>query len=307
MTTNSTNKGHWTRNALLSISIDLCDSTAIKQEIVARSGNDQQYRSRLYASYVLHFFNTEKQFYYQVRHQDDLDIRRLLLVKLIGDEFWFVYEVNTDEKDDLKRTIAAFFRAIGSMLKRAPSFEFSDEIMLAKNHTDKTTIKQFDAPLKSYIDIIGEPAEVNMARFEYLKGHLPRLLGHTDKQYRIDEDFIELCKKMNLANISIADGKMTKQIRPDFIGLEIDRFFRLTKFCRPRILTVGDSLIQLLEYTIGKNIGNMGNLDVKEFSNKIPNLNNNDFFYDKNNICSEPVSAAEMKGLSKSYTVHHLF
>jgi hypothetical protein len=89
--------------SFLSLSIDISGSTKTKQAIVENSGDNDQYRTELYDSYLRLLFNVEATLYEMVHAGADLDLAKLFLVKTIGDEFWYVYEVNRRNEVALRR------------------------------------------------------------------------------------------------------------------------------------------------------------------------------------------------------------
>ena len=80
--------------ALLSISLDLAGSTDIKQAIIVQSEGQPEHRKQLYDKYLRMLFSVEQTFYELVQANEALTVDRLSLVKTIGDEFWYVYEVD---------------------------------------------------------------------------------------------------------------------------------------------------------------------------------------------------------------------
>ena len=104
--------------SLLSISLDLAGSTDIKQAIILQSEGQPGHREQLYDEYLKLLFSVEQTFYEFVKADDILSVDRLFLVKTIGDEFWYAYEVDNLDVEDLRRTASLLMDVVLSTLQK---------------------------------------------------------------------------------------------------------------------------------------------------------------------------------------------
>ena len=97
-------------------------------------------------------------------------------------------------------------------------------------------------PVKFYIDIVDEVFEVSGPRRDFVTQRLPEILGSEGS--RAIEDFIELGNRLHAGSLMGDARRLVAAIRSDYIGWEVDRFFRATKFALPCVVTVGQALFE---------------------------------------------------------------
>lgn len=136
-----------------------------------------------------------------------------------------------------------------------------------------------------------------------LNTKIPVLLGKKKGFYEIDGDYITLINNLNIGISNLADGKSRIAYRTDFIGFEIDRFFRVTEGCKPGLLTIGQNLLNHLDYKIEK-IKNK--LDIYKLIFKYP-LGTHGTSYKRYNYFSEKLCSKQMKGIRTAYKICHIF
>ena len=296
--------------ALLSISIDLSGSTYVKQVLVENSVDDSERRKKLYAEFLKLFYGIEREFYISLLNRTDLDFSKLFLVKSIGDEYWYVYEVDEDDETALARTAWVFFEVLIALFasERYFSLDGGDRPLEAGSDSSAVTvIREFDLPIKCHVDLIKEPIEVNLERYEYLKDIASIVRGDESAVYRVDQEFIELCNRLNLGSADILGDRSRVSTRTDYIGLEVDRFFRVAQFCKPLILCVGQALMDKLNYEIEPAAPGLEHINVKVLALKVPNGPDDGWSTKRKYVISEVIPAAMMRGIGESYTIYHLF
>lgn len=97
-------------------------------------------------------------------------------------------------------------------------------------------------PLKFYIDIVDDVFEVSGPRRDFVTQRRPEILGSQGS--RAIEDFIELGNRLHAGSLMGDARRLVTAIRSDYIGWEVDRFFRATKFALPCVVTVGQALFE---------------------------------------------------------------
>ena len=285
--------------AFLSFSIDLCGSTRIKQELVEISQGDVATRKALYQRYLALLFKIERDLYSLLSESSVIDLKNLYLVKQIGDEFWFFYDVGPDENEHAKEIALTFIHYLLELLVKERFISFHDNTKHSmKDHTGLYT---FDLPLKIYVDLINEATELSALRYEFLKDIIQDFTHKpSEVVYKMDADALGICHQLNLCTSASPDGSNVFS-RPDFIGLEIDRFFRLTQKCFPQLLTLGETLQSLLNMNMVSLHEGHRKIQVKSTILKTGKHDDNLF------IIPRIVDSMEMKGLSHDYTIYYIF
>lgn len=290
--------------ALLSVSIDLCGSTEIKETIVTLSEGQLDHRDAMYNLYLKQLFWTEQTFYELVANDARIELAKLFLVKTIGDEFWYVYEVDLSDEAGLRRTSAGLIDAVLGTFSKSRFLQFTSrpvEDFATDEDISDVNFVRFDPPLKGVIDLLTDVVELNNARFDYLKNRLLSLA-----QAQAPEIAVKLFNNLNIASTSLAVGqkRATTSVRTDFIGLDVDRFFRIAKFCRPSLLSVGDSLMERLDCTFD-DIPSFEHLAIKTLHQPVPQGSGIQFSH--RNVIVEPLRPDQLKGVGRDYRVHHVF
>ena len=92
------------------------------------------------------------------------------------------------------------------------------------------------------MDILDDALEVSGPRRDFVTEHLPEIIGA--EQVSTDGDFIELGNRLHAGNLMGDGRRLITTIRTDYIGWQVDRFFRATKFALPSVVTVGQALFE---------------------------------------------------------------
>ena len=225
----------------IAVSIDLCGSTHVKQRIVELARGDRSAQGRMYGAYKKLLFDIERTFYFLILEETELDFERLTLIKSIGDELWYAYAIDDVHTEDE-------VRAVRRLLVNLLHLISSDRMLtLIRNENDRSNIgARYEMPIKVYADLVHQCEELNSERYEHLKETIAAARGISSTIIDLDEGYIETCRRLKLGLTQSQDGHGV-EAREDFIGLEIDRFFRLTKHCYPRLLTIGQSLFDYFD------------------------------------------------------------
>lgn len=216
----------------ISISIDICGSTDAKARLREHSACVCIDATQLYDSFQKQVLQVEKTFWTMFR-SCNLEIERLFLIKSIGDEVWYTYDLEGLEAHDSRAAVAKMIEALLWLQnKHFYLVAGPPEDPYHWENIDPNTLLRIDMPLKITVDVIKDALEVGTIREEYLTPAVVSLLSPLGKQpmpvQAGDDDYINLCNRLGIANRFKKD-KVYSSIRSDYIGWEIDRFFRLTK------------------------------------------------------------------------------
>ena len=173
------------------------------------------------------------------------------------------------------------------------------------------TGRSFDpvrSALKGCIDLLDEGTELNLKRFEVLQNRLAEIVQAIENDpERHAELTATLYNNLNLASTRTQGVKLSTAIRTDYVGLEIDRFFRVTKFCKPRMLTVGDTFLRALDFAIEPIDDVHAHLGVKVLTQRVPHKGAGGWASNRSHVISHRLRADELKGVGEPYTLHHVF
>ncbi len=109
----------------ISISIDICGSTDAKAKLREHSKCIETEATNLYESFQKQVLRVEETFWTMLR-SSKLDIKRLFLIKSIGDEVWYAYNLDGFQTFERRATIARIIEALVSFVKRQLYFPCND-------------------------------------------------------------------------------------------------------------------------------------------------------------------------------------
>lgn len=237
---------------IVSFSIDVAASTEAKTRMRALAADDAQLGS-LYQLFYRQFLHKEDRFYRRLlergsNHTRPLDWRKLFVVKGIGDELWLFYQVQRGALDELRTAMARILdAALGlssdTILWSSPEREtgpaFDPEIE-RQQRRDSMRL-----PFKIYLDLISDGYEISKLRANYMSQNINAYLNLASDA-RFGQDHMQIANRLNAGYLEIAGRRLRSAYRTDYIGHEIDTFFRTTKGALPAVVTIGESLFEKL-------------------------------------------------------------
>lgn len=287
---------------LLSISIDLSRSTETKSVISDIITTDNKHYLDTIKSYFYLFMNIESQFYFHAFHKN-IDLMKLFLVKSIGDELWFVYDIN--EGDD-KKAIPLILGVLLEITYHVNQFPISERNVEWEEEEGNINIwnnvKHIDMylPVKCYVDYLNNYEDFTLERNKYIIDNITSLYKERNNKYTSDElsDFIKrITETLNLGKYLINDEgkKCFTDIRFDPIGIDVDLFFRCTKFSLPCVVTIGE---KLYNYIKPEKYSSSLKFEIKESINHST--------YDYVPYIHKKISQSEIKGITHDYNIYYL-
>lgn len=290
---------------VFSISVDLAGSTDAKTRILSVAQNDPTRIDKLNGDIYHQFCEIEKQFYKNaVSHcgiGSPIDPASFFTVKGIGDEIWILCDV--EEKD----AIQVGQRLIDSAIKAASE---PVNLFAAENEDGLTSdpefnygkIDQIRSAVKIFIDIVDHASDLGRQRDEALLSTVPALLMTYHQREPTSQEIAKVVRRISLSSYEPVGWKLFHEYRTDYIGHEVDRFFRTTKSAVPGTVTIGESLAIKLDFRfapVKQGILAVHNRDGTRFSAGLP---------------KEPVYAKlrtmspdELKGIGYAYSAYALF
>jgi hypothetical protein len=284
--------------SFLSISLDLVGSTALKRAMFEAGHDDFRTINRLYERYVALMFEIEEALYRFTSASGAIDIRRLFLAKIIGDEYWFLYEVDPEDAAEINTVAHAFIFGLLHALAQTRSFHVEGAAADGAPSQDR----RFDVSLKGLLDLVTNALHLPDRRFAFFEDKIMDILGSEARLSEVDPgDYAALCYSLNFRPARPVTRDLLGVARSDYVGMQIDRFFRTARACKPRMVTVGESLWRRLD---GELTQLEPGIDVYTFGHRPPG---GDGHVDVCNASRETLQSWEMPGIEDDYEVHHLY
>lgn len=299
---------------LLSFSIDLCRSTEVKNTINKYSKGNEKLINEHLQQFYKQFLSIEENLYSHCIY-NDIDLTKLFLVKLIGDEYWYVYELDEQLcKEEQNSIIVKFINILSTITTRIDSLFISEKKISWEEEEEDHQIwdgikhEHFYIPRKAYLDISYNYNDFSEMRIDKIQKHIRSeyYSHHKNKKKQDPEtikkdyanDEVEIYNQLNLG-INQLNGTMLRTYsRFDPIGSDIDLFFRCTKKSMPALLKVGRNLFNFIyEYSYDQSLPN----NIMRVEQQIIGTSSKTYdslFYFKENIQKE-----ELKGVSHDYAI----
>jgi hypothetical protein len=294
---------------VLSWSIDVAGSTEVKARMRAMAETPEDL-SRLYEIYYQQFLSYESDFYSALFGARNglagapLDPGRLFTVKGIGDEIWLLYEVPQKDGDKLRSAIARMIDASLSLVDRSIHCGFGDRGLSAGFDPETELEQRFDQKslcFKAYGDVVEDGFETSRLRAKYLSD---RVFGYLDKKPGpLGPDEFKLLNRLNAGHFEASGVHRYRMAwRTDYIGNDVDRFFRTTKGALAGTMTIGEALFARAGFTT-KPIAFPGLYDAHVMVDIAPNAQRwfQGIYYKWSDL-----EAQSLKGLGISYRVYHI-
>ena len=101
-------------------------------------------------------------------------------------------------------------------------------------------------PFKVYMDLIAEGCEISRIRADYLARNINAYLN-LPPSARFGPDHVQIANRLHAGYLELAGRTPRQAYRTDYIGHEVDRFFRASKAALPGTVTIGESLFEKLD------------------------------------------------------------
>ena len=241
--------------SVISVFIDLTRSTEIKQDIANMTKNNPEYARELMEDYAKKIAWAEMRFL-NIIEASDIGVENIFLMKSLGDGMWFT--IPFEGIDDARTKIASLLGHMMYSCQETDSTFMSSEPGIYDNKLhfetyDHTEHKHIIFMKKIFIDIINYYFDINTIRYNYHSKTISEILRNRkikSGEYNQENNFTEndqrtiatFISNMNIG-ISIVEGsKIQTHVRTDFIGPDVDRFFRCTDFTHPSFTVIGQTL-----------------------------------------------------------------
>ena len=295
------------RTRVISISMDVCGSTDVKARMRQRARGHRDL-NRWYAAFHREFLEAEWHFYeslFRPVHGDvNWDWKRAFVVKGIGDEIWLLYEVWEEDDDKLPALVACLLHAAQDATGRLIRWMSATEEDEGDEDGDEPWERN-ELPLKFYVDIIDDAFEITGPRRDFMTKRLSLILGEEDAW--AGEDFVELGNRLHAGSL-LGDGRrLVTAIRTDYIGWEVDRFFRMTKYALPYVVAIGRNLFEEAVEGSPDDAEGIGGTELCEAVFACPFAKSLDMRFDRSfGFVKEEIDGECLKGVGEGYAVYRV-
>lgn len=247
---------------LLSFSLDVVGSTDIKSKLADFSSKHGTDLDKLYSEFAKMMLLSMNRIMELVDLDAVLDIKRLFLVKRIGDEYWYVYELNGLEPHEVTRHSTHMVQTLLAFFSKSP-FEVVATCPEEPDDPSNWGV-EYDALTrkaicwKSTIDLLGHAVDLAELAEDKLNGFLAGLTSQgRGKGFTTagDEELVALKNRLAVGFGYVREDKAVYAMRSDYIGLEVDRFFRMSKFAEEGKILAGREFLSLLMMEEGATSG----------------------------------------------------
>ena len=277
--------------SLVSISLDIVGSTEIKKQLAEFSYKHGTDLDEHYYDLVRSMLVSANRFL-ELMHQDDVtEISRLSLVKRIGDEFWYMYDMGGLDASAMTLHATHLVKVLLAFLLEAP---FDVTAFLPEAHIREELCWKCTVDLISHAIDVSNISESELDQF--LMG-MKRGANGTDAW---DDESLSLRNNLG-AGFSYLQGSEVHYKAPrDYIGLEIDRFFRIARDSERKKILAGKQFLSLLMIYSNPVSG--------KCSFREP-IDESSFTTTLNGISVEPVefSEAKLKGIRGGYAGAYIY
>ncbi len=239
--------------SLLSISLDLVGSTEMKDQLSKFAREHNTNLEKLYIDLANKMLLSMNSFMKQIDLDQVLEIKRLFLVKRIGDEYWYVYDLKDLDPLEITRHSTHMVQALLAFFSSSP---FDVTAIFPEESDDPYAYLVMPVAAmrkgiywKSTIDLISHAIDLSKLAEDKLDQFLSGLTSSgKEKGFATvgDEELLELKNRLSVGFSYTKPDKVVDALRSDYIGVEVDRFFRISKFAKTGMILVGESFLKLL-------------------------------------------------------------
>jgi hypothetical protein len=296
----------------ISISIDICGSTAAKAQLLEHSKCIDTEATHFYEEFQKQILRVETTFW-TILQSSNLEIERLFLIKSIGDEVWYAYSLDKLNEYEILASISHIIRAtIALQTKHFDVVVGPPENPFDWENQDPNEFLRIELPLKITVELITDALDISIVREKYLSPHVVSLLSPLGTRAKPilagNESYINLCNRLGISTQHKTEDKVLSSVRTDYIGWEIDRFFRVTKEAVRGAVLIGPAILATLDRNdllpnIGQEDLNKNNLTVNDVSLRVCTGPASFISFNTYVLARKKLLASELKGVGSDCDV----
>jgi hypothetical protein len=230
---------------LFPLSIDLVGSTDAKTRIMKLARGDQQRIDQLNAQVYSEFCRIERKFYegavgrYGI--SPPIDPAKFFTVKGIGDEIWILCDAAAADVPQIAHRLIDVAIEVARQSVRFLATENEEGATVDPNFK-YGRIEPIRSPIKIFIDLLSHASDLGRLRDEALISMIPNLLGTYHGREPTPLEIVSIVRRMSLSRYEPGGWWDFHEYRTDYIGHEVDRFFRTTKSAIAGTVSIGASM-----------------------------------------------------------------
>jgi hypothetical protein len=242
---------------LFSISIDLVGSTDAKTRVMKLAAGDGRridaFNARIYQA----FCSIEEAFYRHAAGKygegSPVGLDRFFAVKGIGDEIWLLCESSADliGEQGARLIDAALEIASKQVHLIATENEEKNPFQFDRNF-DYGAIEPVLSPIKVFMDVVEHASDLGKMRDDRLIAAIPQIIMESRGHAPSSAELARIASRLCFGASEATRWARFEVYRTDYIGHEVDRFFRTTKAALPGTVGIGMSMAQHLGLTFGE-------------------------------------------------------
>jgi hypothetical protein len=234
-----------TSESVFSISIDLVGSTGAKTRVMTLAGDNAERIDRLNALIYGEFCRIERKFYQHAVSQNGVspgvDPSRFFTVKGIGDEIWLLCDSAEHDVPTIGHALIDAGLCIATQSVQFLATQHASEPWFDP-HFDYGRTEPINSPVKIFMDVLAHGSNLGTMRDDALMKTVPELLRCFHGREPTSLEIASVTRRLCFSGYEPIGWAAVSEYRTDYIGHEIDRFFRTTKAARPGTVTIGASM-----------------------------------------------------------------
>ncbi len=230
-----------------SISIDLCGSTEAKTRATRVADEDSARIDKLNADICRAFFGIERQFYQNAASRygayPAIDPAQFFVVKGIGDEIWIMCEPSDSMLAQTGHALIDAGLQVASKVVELVATRHEDGPSFNPDF-DCGNVDPIQSPVKVFMDLMDQATCLGTMRDDALRDAVPELLRYFHGREPTSVEEADVTRRLCLADNEPLGWWKIGRWRADYVGHEIDRFFRASKAALPGTVTIGAAMVK---------------------------------------------------------------
>jgi hypothetical protein len=292
---------------LFSISIDLVGSTDAKTRVMKLAAGNSRRIDAFNSSIYNAFCKIEEDFY---RHAagnygsgSPVELGRFFAVKGIGDEIWLLCESSPDLiAEQGARLIDAALEIASKQVHLIATENEEENPFHFDRDFDYGNVEPILSPIKVFIDVVEHATDLGKMRDDRLIVAVPRIMTENTGEAPSSSELARVLSRLTFGTSEATRWARFQVYRTDYIGHEIDRFFRATKAALPGTVAIGSSMAQHLGLVFSEPVS-----DIFAVYNKAGQRLRGGTPDDPIHAICRTFPAEELKGIGYPYDVYQLF
>ncbi len=222
-----------------------------------------------YTNIYKEFYHWEFYFYNELIQKKSIPEKALFVMKTLGDEIWII--IDLDEVGEIPKAsvIGEVISSLNAIfLTRRVEVACPISMDLVGNNLSAGSISSGKYMMKSiffkiFVDVIEKNSLVDLSaiRAEVFRSEVyDKAFNNNVKNDSSDvEHFADSLNRFCVGSSDVRRKVVNTKLRKDYVGRQVDRFFRCTSFALPNLICIGRSCINVLKSESNNEMFPVGN------------------------------------------------